>query len=368
MTYSLNTLQTSAVGSDSGPASPVGLGRFVNEIALVLGFLGLSLWLIALFSYTPLDAAWSTSGAGGAVLNRAGRLGAWLADASYFVLGFSVWWCVAVAVRQWLSLLAHRLRGDEKQRSLQRRLVFWAGLALLLYASSSLEWARLYRLEGHLPGHSGGVLGYVLGPLSVKWLGFAGAGLLSVVLGVAGAGMVFGFSWMQVSERLGAWLDRLVQSQREKRELAQDMELGQQAVRERQETLIEEREEQQEHHPAPIVIEPVLMEPPRSERVAKERQKPLFIEMPDSKLPQVDLLDGALARQETVAAETLEMTSRMIEKRLKDFGVEVRVVLAQPGPVITRYEIEPATGVKGAQIVGLAKDLARSLSLVSIRV
>ncbi|MCX7201326.1 MAG: DNA translocase FtsK, partial [Burkholderiales bacterium] len=107
---------------------------------------------------------------------------------------------------------------------------------------------------------------------------------------------------------------------------------------------------------------------PKSERVAKERQKPLFTELPDSRLPQVDLLDGAQVRQETVAPETLEMTSRMIEQKLKDFGVEVRVVLAQPGPVITRYEIEPATGVKGSQIVGLAKDLARSLSLVSIRV
>jgi S-DNA-T family DNA segregation ATPase FtsK/SpoIIIE len=69
-----------------------------------------------------------------------------------------------------------------------------------------------------------------------------------------------------------------------------------------------------------------------------------------------------------VTPESLEMTSRLIEKKLKDFGVEVRVVAASPGPVITRYEIEPATGVKGAQIVNLAKDLARSLSLVSIRV
>ena len=111
-----------------------------------------------------------------------------------------------------------------------------------------------------------------------------------------------------------------------------------------------------------------MVEVPKSARVAKERQKPLFAEMPDSKLPQVALLDEALLRQETVSNETLEMTSRMIEKKLKDFGVEVRVVLAQPGPVITRYEIEPATGVKGSQIVGLAKDLARSLSLVSIRV
>jgi S-DNA-T family DNA segregation ATPase FtsK/SpoIIIE len=116
------------------------------------------------------------------------------------------------------------------------------------------------------------------------------------------------------------------------------------------------------------MIEPVLVEVPQSQRMAKERQKPLFSELPDSKLPLVDLLDTANTRQETVGPETLEMTSRMIEKRLKDFGVDVRVVLAQPGPVITRYEIEPATGVKGSQIVGLAKDLARSLSLVSIRV
>ncbi|MEG1734187.1 MAG: DNA translocase FtsK, partial [Comamonas sp.] len=97
-------------------------------------------------------------------------------------------------------------------------------------------------------------------------------------------------------------------------------------------------------------------------------QKPLFTDHPDSKLPQVELLDAAPQRQESVSPETLEMTSRLIEKRLKDFGVDVRVVAAMPGPVITRYEIEPATGVKGSQIVNLAKDLARSLSLVSIRV
>src|SRR6185295_3353330 len=132
------------------------------------------------------------------------------------------------------------------------------------------------------------------------------------------------------------------------------------AAREREETVQEERIEIEEHHPTPMLIEPVLIEVPKSQRVAKERQKPLFSEMPDSRLPQVDLLDGASSRQETVSSETLEMTSRMIEKKLKDFGVEVRVVLAQPGPVITRYEIEPATGVKGSQIVGLAKDLARS--------
>ena len=131
--------------------------------------------------------------------------------------------------------------------------------------------------------------------------------------------------------------------------------------------MLEVEHELQEQH-LPIVIEPTLVDVPKSTRVVKERQKPLFSELVDTKLPQVDLLDSAPQRVESVSAESLEMTSRLIEKRLKDFGVEVRVVAASPGPVITRYEIEPALGVKGAQVVSLAKDLARSLGLVSIRV
>ena len=367
MTYSLHTLRSSSSAAKPAP-EPTGMGRFANEITLIAGFVLLVLWLVALLTYSPQDAAWSTSGAGASVVNRVGRLGAWIADASYFLLGFSAWWCFAVGARLWLAVLANRLRSNLRPHLLPRRFVFWVGLALLLYASTTLEWSRLYSLESHLPGHAGGALGYLLGPLSVKWLGFSGSGLVSIALGVIGAALVFGFSWMHVAERIGSWVDAKVQSRREKMEQAQDREMGQLAVREREEILLEEREEIEIHHPQPVVIEPVMVELPPSVRVAKERQKPLFSEMPDSKLPQVALLDGALLRQETVAPETLEMTSRMIEKKLKDFGVEVRVVLAQPGPVITRYEIEPATGVKGSQIVGLAKDLARSLSLVSIRV
>jgi S-DNA-T family DNA segregation ATPase FtsK/SpoIIIE len=121
--------------------------------------------------------------------------------------------------------------------------------------------------------------------------------------------------------------------------------------------------------PAPIKIEPQVVSVPRSERAEKERQNVLFQGMPgDSPLPPISLLDEAPPAQETVSIETLEFTSRLIEKKLSDFGVEAKVVAAYPGPVVTRYEIEPATGVKGSQIVNLARDLARSLSLTSIRV
>ena len=121
-------------------------------------------------------------------------------------------------------------------------------------------------------------------------------------------------------------------------------------------------------NPSPIKIEPAMTTVPRSERAEKERQSHLFEVHGDSTLPPLALLDDAPPAQESVAIETLEFTSRLIEKKLSDFGVEAKVVAAYPGPVVTRYEIEPATGVKGSQIVNLARDLARSLSLTSIRV
>ena len=370
MTYSLDTLN-----SRNTPTAlpPTGFNRFTQEVGLVLGLIGLVFWLAALLSYSTQDPAWSTSGAaqivgGTGLSNWGGRLGAYLADASYFLFGFSAWWLLAAGARLWLATLARWLRGDVHVAAAWGRTTFWLGLAVLLTASAGLEWSRLYRFESKLPDHAGGALGYLVGSLGVKWLGFSGSGLVLIALGIVAVASVFRFSWAHTSQRLGQWLANLVESRREKREVAQDVAVGKKAAQEREDTLVDERIDSKVHHPSPVVIEPTLVDIPKSERVIKEKQKPLFSEMPDSKLPQVDLLDGALVKQETVAPETLEMTSRLIEKKLKDFGVEVRVVAAAPGPVITRYEIEPATGVKGSQVVGLAKDLARALSLVSIRV
>ncbi|HEY2187128.1 MAG TPA: DNA translocase FtsK 4TM domain-containing protein, partial [Caldimonas sp.] len=234
-------------------------------------------------------------------------------------------------------------------------------------ASASLEWTRLYQWEGQVAGgHAGGVLGLVLGRASQNLLGFAGSGVLWIAILVAGASLALRFSWLRVADAIGAAIESLRTRRVERIERAEDARLGAEALRERGELLDAEHELLEQH--LPLVIEPTLVDVPKSTRVVKERQKPLFSELVDTKLPQVDMLDSAPQRIEGVSAESLEMTSRLIEKRLKDFGVEVRVVAASPGPVITRYEIEPALGVKGAQVVSLAKDLARSLGLVSIRV
>ncbi len=401
MSYSLHTL-TGAIEPELTPQEPRSLwARFALEISLLLGGASLLLVLLALLSYNPGDAAWSTSGVHAPIRNWVGRVGAWMADLAYFSLGYSIWWCWLAGLRAWLVGFSRWLRSSgwgsaERRRLTPRTLwVFWIGMFALVASSSALEWTRLYRWEDHLPGHSGGVLGYLVGGLAMHWLGFTGSALAGIVTMVVGVSMVFRFSWSDMAERLGARIDALIQRRHVQREIETDLALGQQALREREQTASyqpvdppwEDRMEPSldaglspspqleiaplpvpPSRPTPMVIEPGVTEVPRSERVVKERQKPLFNELPDSKLPQVDLLDALTARQETVSPETLEMTSRLIEKKLSDFGVQVRVVAAAPGPVITRYEIEPATGVKGSQIVNLAKDLARSLSLVSIRV
>ena len=376
MTYSLNTLN-----ADRSTAAPAGVSRFAQEIGLLLGAAALAFWLLALLSHSLADPAWSTTGTSSEVGNWGGRLGAMLSDWSYYLFGFSVWWLFFVGVRAWLSTLARWIRGAQGaeadvaqqgdriwHRPWARRVLFWLGLITLIGASAVLEWSRLYRLEALLPDHAGGVLGHALGPVAMRWLGFTGSALAMLALLLVCLPTVFRFSWGHWAEEVGHTLDGWFEARREKREAVEDQRIGEKAAREREEVVKVERVEIEEHHPTPVVIEPTLVDVPKSERVAKERQKPLFTELPDSKLPQVDLLDSAPAHQAGVDSQTLEMTSRLIEKKLKDFGVEVRVVAAAPGPVITRYEIEPATGVKGSQIVNLGRDLARSLSLVSIRV
>jgi len=367
MSFPLGSLRGDAAAAASAPSGAVAQAApsWRRKALLFVAALAWLLALLALLTYSAGDAAFTTSGSGEPLHNKAGHIGARLADAAYFLFGFSAWWLMPVALRAWLAALASLLRGAAAPAHAPRW-QFWLGLALLMAASCALEYTRLYRFEPQLPGQAGGVFGYLLGGVSTRGLGFAGSGVLWIALLVAGVSMALRFSWLQVAEVIGTWFDVARARRQGVRERAEDRRIGAQSLREREQTAEEQRHGEQAAPPR--VIEPSPAEIPPSQRVAKERQQPLFAELVDTKLPQVDLLDAAAGREPTVTPESIEMTSRLIEKKLRDFGVEVRVVAAAPGPVITRYEIEPATGVKGAQIVNLARDLARSLSLVSIRV
>jgi S-DNA-T family DNA segregation ATPase FtsK/SpoIIIE len=339
----------------------------------LLGLLRESRWLllvacalyfaVALYGYDRADPAWSHSASGALVSNPGGVLGAYLSDLLFYLFGFSAWWWVLFMLqRVWAGY--HNLRAD----SLFSKRALWvsaAGFAVLLLASSALEAVRLYTLKAALPLAPGGMLGALIGDALMSLLGFTGATLLLLALIATGFSVFSGLSWLRFVDWLGALLDSVWQRARLAWQTRQDRRIGAQAMSERVAVVEEEKRRVEEHQP--IHIEMPVMEVAKSARVIEERQVPLFSEMPDSPLPPLHLLDQATQQAETVAADTLEFTSRLIERKLKDFGVEVKVVAAYPGPVITRYEIDPATGVKGSQITNLVKDLARALSVVSIR-
>ncbi len=318
---------------------------------------------VALYGYDRADPAWSHSASGALTGNPGGVLGAYLSDLLFYLFGFSAWWWVLFMLqRVWAGY--HELRSD----SIFDRRTWWvsvAGFAVLLLASSALEAVRLYTLKAALPLAPGGMLGVLVGDTLTRLLGFTGATLLLLALIATGFSVFSGLSWLRFVDWLGALLETAYQRARLAWQTRQDRRIGAQAMTERVAVVEEEKKRVEEHQP--IHIEMPLMEVAKSARVAEEKQAPLFAEMPDSPLPPLHLLDQAAQHVEAVSADTLEFTSRLIERKLRDFGVEVKVVAAYPGPVITRYEIDPAIGVKGSQITNLVKDLARALSVVSIR-
>jgi S-DNA-T family DNA segregation ATPase FtsK/SpoIIIE len=391
--------------ADLRPPLPNRLVRLLSEarwIALAVAFL---YFVLILLSYNKADPGWSHASVVPKVANLGGRAGAWMADLMLFIFGFSAWWwcvCFLRLVWQGYRRLADKFineREPEPQHQ-HEAAVRWIGFVLMFAGSLGLEYLRLWSLKVELPRAPGGVLGQLIGHSANVAFGFTGSTLLLLAMFGLGFSLFFEVSWLAVAEKIGEMVEMTIDWFRLRYEDRIDRKQGEVAAVKRDEVVDIERAKYVEKHPPPpppVRAEPKLGEgaatgaapalaaqvpvpPPfkieapvtvvqKSERVEKEKQQALFERLPgDSKLPALGLLDEPPAAQEVVAVETLEFTSRLIEKKLSDFGVEAKVMAAYPGPVVTRYEIEPATGVKGSQIVNLARDLARSLSLTSIRV
>ena len=355
----------------AAPAPQNRLVRLLSEARWII-FAVLTTYLLIIFiSYSKTDPGWSHSKAVAHLNNWGGWFGAYVADLMLFVFGASAWWwCVLLLRSLWggYQRISQRLvvESEPEEEHPHEMLIRAIGFALILIGSMGIEYMRMYSLHVQLPRAPGGVLGQVIGGNAQSALGFTGATLLLLLLFALGVSLFFHVSWLTVAERIGQGVEGAIQWVRNLIAAREDRKAGHVAAVKREEVVVQERAKAVEA--PPIRIEPQIVTVQKSERVEKERQTTLFQDLPDTNLPPLSLLDEAPPVQITVSDETLDYTSRLIEKKLSDFGVQVRVVAAYPGPVITRYEIEPATGVKGSQIVGLARDLARSLSLTSIRV
>jgi S-DNA-T family DNA segregation ATPase FtsK/SpoIIIE len=343
------------------PPRLVALAREAWWLVLVLVATYLAL---VLATYDKFDPGWSHSTGGTGIHNAGGRFGAWLADVLLYLFGLSAYWGVVFLL--FAVYWGYRRLGAPGPGDRRSFLVACIGFFALLLASASLEALRLHSFHVQLPLEAGGIVGVGLGDLFTRWFGVTGGTLMLLFLGAIGLSLFSGLSWLEVSERLGERVERGWLYLANRWEAARDRRLGELAATRRDEVVGEEKKKLDDHEP--VRIEQPELEIRKSARVAREKQKPLFEDLPDSPLPPLHLLDEAAGDMQVLSSDTLEYTSRLIEKKLLDFGIEVKVVAAQPGPVITRYEIEPAVGVKGSQIVNLVKDLARALSVVSIRV
>ena len=321
--------------------------------------------LLVLLTFDKSDPGWFHSTATATAKNAGGRAGAWLSELLLYLFGASAYWLAALLA--YIVVTGYRRLDGSLLLDKRPLIVALAGFALLIAASSGIEALRFYTLKATLPLAPGGMLGAVVSSNFSTAFGFTGATLILLTLLAIGLSLFTGISWLSAIELTGAVLESTYAFVLQSWQRRQDRKAGEIATLEREVIVEEDKKRIIEDH-EPIRIEAPVIEIPKSERVIREKQVPLFQDLPDTPLPPLSLLDEPQRDVEAMSADTLEYTSRLIEKKLSDFGVQVKVLAAFPGPVITRYEIEPAVGVKGSQIVSLVKDLARALSVVSIRV
>ena len=372
--------------------------RLKEGLLLALCALCLILWM-ALLTYAPSDPGWTHTSNVTQVQNAAGRVGAWAADVLFMILGyFAYLFPLLLAAKTW-QVFRHRHQPiDWSGWLFSWRMI---GLVFLVLSGSALAYIH-FHAGNSLPASAGGALGESLGQLAISALNVQGSTLLFLALFLFGLTVFIDLSWFKVMDITGKitldlieliqnavenwWAARQERQQLKVKLREVDLQVDEvvapvkvdKAERAKVKERVIEREEslaksisEREKRPAPVVIPPAAEQKPAepSKRVLKEKQATLFVDSAvEGTLPPISLLDPAEKKQKSYSPESLEAMSRLLEIKLKEFGVEVTVESVHPGPVITRFEIQPAAGVKVSRISNLAKDLARSLAVISVRV
>ena len=344
--------------------------RLWRDLAMI-AIAPMLLYLLAcLFSYSPLDPGYErVSSVLAPVHNIGGLAGAWIASVLLFLCGYVAFLLpIVLGAIAWIALFGMDTDGDGAvDLGPALRLV---GIVGFLVASCGLLNLRIIG-SNELTSGSGGVLGSLVGNSLKLMFGPLGANLFLLSLFLISITLATGLSWLAVMDRIGKWTLALpdlfgklfrksgkhasewseARAFREERDQSRKVDSGLRAKR------------------APVKIEPPaapIVE--KSDRAKREQQIPLFHVADGSGIPPLALLDDPKPQPKGYSEETLETLSRQIEFKLKDFRIDAEVVGAYPGPVITRFEVQPAPGVKVSQISSLDKDIARGLSVKSVRV
>ncbi|RFF28718.1 DNA translocase FtsK [Wenzhouxiangella sp. 15190] len=333
--------------------------RRISEALFLLILVAAVYLLLCLISHDPSDPGWSRAGGDSDIDNLGGAFGAWLADLFLVLFGY-----MAYAAPLLIGFAGFRVLSERAEPAgLAEWSVRTAGLLLAVLAGCML----LSMQAPYAGSHSGGgVIGDVLSEPMVSTMGLTGGVLICLSIFLGGITLFTGLSWIDVVDRTGRFAMAALDWTIKKIARGRDWFAGRRARAEREE--VRKRDSIKRKSRKEVRIEP-RVEPQLDKPAEKKvRQQPLFKNLSPGELPPLELLDEAPAKKSGYSEEALKAMSRQVELKLADFGVEVEVVAVHPGPVITRFELQPAPGVKGAQVSNLSKDLARGLSVISVRV
>ncbi|MCB1691792.1 MAG: DNA translocase FtsK 4TM domain-containing protein [Pseudomonadales bacterium] len=337
----------------------------------LIALIALCLYLaLALLTYDPADPGWSSTGEGGRIVNAMGATGAWIADVLLFLFGYFAY--IFPIMLGWQAFQVFRDRRRHAPWNPPMALFRFAGFVLTMTAGAGLAALHFYSAGLDLREGSGGVLGNQLTELMVPAFSYVGATLILLAAFLFGITAFTDLSWLEVMEATGRralktaglvqhWWYRFLAMREERKEVKESTETRRIAL---------EKQVERNQTRTAVKIEPAPVKKPEvSERAERERQGNLFKVTAVDGLPALHLLDTVDPnRKSGYSAEDLEAMSRLLELKLKDYNVDAEVVAVYPGPVITRFEVQPAPGVKVSRISGLVKDLARSLAVISVRV
>ncbi len=338
----------------------------LREAGMLLSFALAGYFLVAMFSYDVLDPSWSHSGSNSEISNFGGTAGAWIADLTFYLFGFLAFLLPIMLIYNGMILVKTReLSAEDRYQMLVIR---WSGFVLTLISGCALSSLHFSVGTGAMPLDAGGILGQIAGNYFSQGLGFIGATVMHLALFLAGLTLFTGISWLALVDNTGKYTLLLFDKLLDRYYLMRDKFEGSRNRSEREQVFHTAQKKQEKRKP--LKIEPVVDRIEPSLRVEKEKQIPLFqtIGKGGGTIPPLALLDKPKPRIAGYSKSALEAMSQQLELKLLDFGIEIQVESVHPGPVITRFEILPAPGVKVSQITSLSKDLARSLSVTGVRV
>ncbi len=348
------------------PALGVHIAKGVREAAL-WGSLGIAaLLLIALATYQPADPGFSFTGEPGPIRNWIGRAGAWTSDLLLTLIGYPAFLFPILIAHGGFMIFRSGQGGDNSVSINKAEVSLRLGGFLFTLASASGLASLHWSTSGSLPVDAGGILGRFVGYGLENVMSYVGATLLLLTVFLGSVTLFTGVSWLMVMDLTGRYtltfIDIVKIRFERVRQTIEDQRSRQQRIQ-----LVKVQREASKDRQKPR-IEPIIKRVKSSARVERERQVPMFDPPSNTELPPLSILDSAPAQDAGYSSTALEAMSRVVEIKLRDFGIEAEVVAVHPGPVITRFELQLAAGVKVNQITNLAKDLARALSAISVRV